>query len=328
MLDPARESIEPVGPSEPLHERYALRFHGSGTSFFLIFLKNVLLTLLTAGVYLAWAKTERRRYVWQNLEFHGQHLRYSGTGLELFKGYCVVLLGYLGFFALPYLAGRVSAQLKTALEMTLLIGIVLAMPSLIYRSRAYLYSRTSWRGIRFGLLRASGRYSREFLVGLLLAIATLGLYLPVMTNRLHRVLVDNTRFGTLEFSYTGKDRDALRMGVAAFFLALLTLGFYYPWYVAKLGRYRGLHTRVGPNARIDYRLTGGELLRIYLLNIWGTTLTLGLAFPWILMYSVRYAAERIGVEGWIDFESIGQREAGGGAAADGFADALDIGLGV
>lgn len=57
-------------PAEIPTQKYALRFHGSGTSFFLIFLKNVLFTLLTFGFYLAWAKTERRKYVWQNFEFH------------------------------------------------------------------------------------------------------------------------------------------------------------------------------------------------------------------------------------------------------------------
>jgi hypothetical protein len=39
-------------------------------------------------------------------------------------------------------------------------------------------------------------------------------------------------------------------------------------------------------------------------------------------------ARRVYVEGSIDFENIEQREEGAGAAADGFADALDIGLGV
>ena len=76
---------------------YSFAFTGTGGSFFLIFLKNVLFTLLTLGVYLAWGKTERRQYVWNNLSFHDQPLRYTGTGLELFKGYLVVLVGYVVF---------------------------------------------------------------------------------------------------------------------------------------------------------------------------------------------------------------------------------------
>jgi uncharacterized membrane protein YjgN (DUF898 family) len=317
-----------VAPVEARDQRYALLFHGSGTSFFLIFLKNVLLTLLTLGFYLAWAKTERRRYVWQNFEFHGQHFRYTGTGKELFKGYLVVALAYLIFIGSSQLAGLISAHLKTAVEIALAIAIFVAIPSIIYRAHGYLYSRTNWRGIRFGLEPQNGAYSREFLLGYLFTILSFGLYLPIMNNRLHRIMMNNTRFGTLEFSYTGEDRIVWRMGVAAFFLSIVTLGLYYPWYLAKLMKYRGRRTRIGPGACLDYQINGHNLLWIFLLNVFGTTLTLGIAFPWITMYSLRYMARRIHVVGSIDFENIEQREGGAGAAADGFADALDIGLGV
>jgi uncharacterized membrane protein YjgN (DUF898 family) len=317
-----------VAPAETPTQKYTLRFHGSGTSFFLIFLKNVLLTLLTFGFYLAWAKTERRKYVWQNFEFHGQHFRYTGTGKELFKGYLVVALAYLIFFGSSYLAGLVSAHLKSAVEIALAIAIFLVIPSVIYRAHGYLYSRTNWRGIRFGLEPQNGEYTRAFLLGYLFTALSFGLYLPIMTNRLYRTMMNNTRFGTLEFSYTGTDREVWRMGVSAFFLSILTLGLYYPWYLAKIAKYRGRHTRIGPGAFLSYQVTGGDFLRLFLLNLWGSTLTLGIAFPWIAMYSLRYMAQRVYVEGSIDFENIEQREGGAGAAADGFADALDIGLGV
>jgi uncharacterized membrane protein YjgN (DUF898 family) len=318
-------SASPIGTPT---KRYDLQFHGSGTSFFLIFLKNILLSLLTLGIYFAWAKTERRKYVWQNFEFNGQHFRYTGTGVELFKGYLVVVFAYGAFFWLSYFAGLVSAHLKTAFEIAFVLGVFLIIPSIIYRSRHYLYSRTNWRGIRFGLEPQNGEYTKSFFLGYLYTILSFGIYLPIMTNRLYRVMMNNTRFGTLEFSYTGKDREAWRMGIAAFFLSIVTLGFYYPCYLAKIAKYRGRHTRVGPDACLDYQMTGGDFLWIFLLNIWGTTLTLGLAFPWITMYSLRYMTKRIYVEGEIDFDSIEQREGGAGAVADGFADAFDIGLGV
>jgi uncharacterized membrane protein YjgN (DUF898 family) len=328
MVDSMGRPGGAAAAAETPTQKYVLRFHGSGTSFFLIFLKNVLFTLLTFGFYLAWAKTERRKYVWQNFEFHGQHFRYTGTGKELFKGYLVVALAYLIFFGSSHLAGLVSAHLKTAVEFMLAIAILIAIPSVLYRARSYLYSRTNWRGIRFGIEPQNGEYTRAFFLGYLFTALSFGLYLPIMTNRLHRIMMNNTRFGTLEFSYTGKDDEVWRMGVAAFFLSVLTLGFYYPWYLAKLTRYRGRHTQIGPDACLDFKITGGDFLRIFLLNVWGTTLTLGIAFPWITMYSIRYMTQRTQVEGSIDFDNIEQREGGAGAAADGFADALDIGLGV
>src|SRR5688572_4329104 len=72
-----------------------VRYAGTGSGLFLIFFKNLLLTIVTFGIYLPWARTERRKYLWQNLEFGGQRFRWHGTGRELFFGYLKVLGGYL-----------------------------------------------------------------------------------------------------------------------------------------------------------------------------------------------------------------------------------------
>ena len=41
---------------------YRFRFFGTGSALFVLILKNVLLTLLSFGVYAAWAKTEQRKF--------------------------------------------------------------------------------------------------------------------------------------------------------------------------------------------------------------------------------------------------------------------------
>jgi uncharacterized membrane protein YjgN (DUF898 family) len=57
--------------------------------------------------YMPWAKTERRKYLWQNIEIGGHRLRYHGTGI----GYLKVVLGYLLFVGLPVLANQLGGRL-------------------------------------------------------------------------------------------------------------------------------------------------------------------------------------------------------------------------
>ena len=57
-------------------------------------------------------------------------------------------------------------------------------------------------------------------------------------------------------------------------------------------------------------------------------MTLGLAFPWVAVWSLRRVAERVTFEGMIDFAAIAQRTVAAGAGGDALADALDVGLGV
>lgn len=306
---------------------HQLEFHGTGGAFFLIFLKNVFLTMITLGIYLAWAKTERRQYIWGNTSFHGQNFRYTGTGKELFKGYVIVAGAYAVFVGLPALVNMASETAAAILRGAIAIGFVLIAPILIFRSRAFLYSRTAWRSIRFGLAPTSVQYAKTFLSGILLTVVTLGLYYPILGNRLYKIMTDSTRFGSLEFRYDGSDREVFWMTVKGWLLTLVTFGIYYFWHSARLSRYRLAHTYVGDQAVLRSELTGVDLYVLMLLNVFGTTLTLGLAFPWITMYSLRRIARRIHVEGVIDFESIEQRTREEGAVADGFADAFDLDLG-
>lgn len=326
MSDLASDLLE--DPRAQLPTIYRLKFHGNGGSFFLIFLKNIFLTMITFGIYLAWAKTERRQYVWNNTSFHDQPFLYTGTGMELFKGYMVVSAAYMAFVGIPALLETISPTASEVAVLVMAVGLLFAAPHLIYRSRAFLYNRTIWRSIRFGLIPDSSDYAKTFIKGVIFSFFTLGLYSPVMSNQLYKIMTDNTRFGSLEFHYDGSDRVVFWMGVKAVFFSLLTGGLYYFWYKAKLTRYRMEHTRAGESAMLASEISGGDLFLLYILSTFGVMLTLGLAFPWITMYALRLIAERTRAEGMIDFDAIEQRSRDAGATADGFADMLDLDLGI
>ena len=108
-------------------------------------------------------------------------------------------------------------------------------------------------------------------------------------------------------------------------LSLVTLGIYYPWFLAELGRYRAEHTYLG-GARARSTLEGAELFKLTLIYVFGTTLTLGLAFPWIVCYALDTVLQRMTFEGEIDFAQISKAPAVGNAVGDGLADAMDLGL--
>ena len=109
------------------------------------------------------------------------------------------------------------------------------------------------------------------------------------------------------------------------FFSLITFGLYYFWYVAEITRFRARHTQFG-GARGHSRLEGGQLLRVGLIYIFGTTLTLGLAFPWVACRLMARVLEGLSLEGEIDFAGIRRADANGSAFGDGLADSMDVGL--
>jgi uncharacterized membrane protein YjgN (DUF898 family) len=129
--DLAAAEPRPPLPANPA-ESHPFSFHGRGSSFFALVLKNMLLTLVTLGIYAPWAKTERRRYLWQNIEIAGHRLLYHGTGRELFIGYVKVVLGYVVFIGAPLLVGKLAGKLAQGLTQAGLV--LLLIPIIPWRS--------------------------------------------------------------------------------------------------------------------------------------------------------------------------------------------------
>jgi uncharacterized membrane protein YjgN (DUF898 family) len=155
-------------------------------------------------------------------------------------------------------------------------------------------------------------------------VVTLGVYGPIWVNRMHRVFMNRTGLGTQLFQYHGSDKIAFRLGIKGFFLSLVTFGIYYFWYSAALARWRAQNTWFG-GAHGELTLEGADLFVLSLLQVLGVTLSLGLAFPWVTTYMLRFTLQRMRFVGPIDFEHIYPAPSQGDAAADGLANALDLG---
>lgn len=169
----------PGGPPDPgaPGESYRFSYHGEGGEFFVLLLKNILLTVLTLGIYAAWAKTARRKYIWEPHRGARAGLVYTGTGEEVFVAYLKVAAFYLVFLALPYVVKvTVSTGAGSAMQLVFALLLVLLIPFAVYWSRAYVLSRTQWRGIRFGLMEGTKEFSRTFIGGYFLTLLTIGFY--------------------------------------------------------------------------------------------------------------------------------------------------------
>lgn len=318
--------VAPPAPSAaPTGQVLTIRYHGTGGGLFVLVLKNLLLTLVTLGIYLPWARTERRKYLWQNIDVGGHRLRYHGTGAELLIGYLKVLGAYVLLFGVPFGISLVDKMAGLVAQGIAGLALILVIPFAIYGAQKYRLSRTSLRGVRFGLEPGAGEYWKKFVLGYLLVIVTLGFWFPTWQNRLHAFTMKRMRYGSEAFDYDGKDGEAFRIHMVGLLLSIVTLGIYMPWWTARQARFRTSSTCF-QGARGRFELTGGDVFKMFSLAILGTVLTVGIAFPWIWTWILRTMTSKMSFVGAIDFSRIERRATDGSAAADGFADALDVGL--
>jgi uncharacterized membrane protein YjgN (DUF898 family) len=133
----------------------AFRFTGEWKEFLPIALTNLLLTIVTLGIYRFWAKARERRYLWSRTHFIDDSFEWTGTGLEMFIGFLLVMLVLLPAvlffqFGLEAMILRGYAGIATLIAFAFYMGIFYLINVARFRALRYRLSRTYWHGIRGG----------------------------------------------------------------------------------------------------------------------------------------------------------------------------------
>ena len=64
-----------------MHGSNTLSYHGSIGKVYGVWLKNLLLLIITLGIYRAWAKARMRKHLWSHVTIEGDPLHYTGKRL-------------------------------------------------------------------------------------------------------------------------------------------------------------------------------------------------------------------------------------------------------
>lgn len=126
-----------------MQKRHNFVFHGKTGDFFVLCLVNLLLTMVTFGIYSPWAFVKFQRYIYENMELNGVRFKYNGTGGALFAS--VVLLSIL-FFGSFFLCTSINPKL---MFLPVVIFAILT-PLLALKGLHYQAMMTSLNGVRFG----------------------------------------------------------------------------------------------------------------------------------------------------------------------------------
>lgn len=194
-------TIQDAASGQPV----SIEFEGNWREYFGIALINLLLTIVTLGIYRFWAKTRSRQYLWSRTIVMGEALEYTGTGLQLFLGALIVFFAVL----LPFTILMSVAQAMAMSGQVIISGLIYlaAMPAMLYllgvglyRSQRYLLAQTSWRGIRGGMTTGGWFYGANYLARVLIATFTFFIGMPWAESRLWNERWRDARFGSLEFT--------------------------------------------------------------------------------------------------------------------------------
>lgn len=182
-------------------------FTGKAGEYFGIWIVNLLLSIVTLGIYSAWAKVRRKKYFYQNTLIDGVAFDYHASPIAILKGRIIAFVLFVLY--------NVLAGFNPILALVLLVAFMAALPWIITRGMMFNARNSSHRGLRFDF---DGKYGQALLIFVLfpiLIVLTLGLAMPFVMQRINKFMFEHHKFGTSRF--------AMAAEVKAFYMIYLKL---------------------------------------------------------------------------------------------------------
>ena len=301
-------------------------YTGDSYEYFRIWIVNIFLSIITLGIYSAWAKVINTKYIYQNINIDGHRLDYIADPVNILTGRLIATVFLVAFYFASYF-------LPVAVYWLMLLVLFFLSPLIINRSTSFQYRMTTYRNVRFNF---KGTYFETLWYILLLpflSIFTFGGIYPLAVKYGDEYRIKNTKFGNVSvnpslnfgpyYAAFGISIGIIVGGFIAFaFLSTLlflagagisptalfalsyvtTLFFYISiiavttsiWAVAI--RNHTFNNSIIPNvAKFNSTMKYGAYIKLITGNILAILLSIGLATPWALTRNLRYLSNTLEV---------------------------------
>ena len=177
----------------------SFEFRGDGMEYFKIWIVNVLLTIVTLGIYSAWATVRNRRYFYSNTILDNSSFSYLADPITILKGRIIAIVAFIAY--------SVSASLFPPAAIAIAVVFIFLFPYFLNKSLAFNHRMSAYKNIQF---RFKGSYGQAFMVMYvwpLLGMLTLGILYPLAFLKTNEYVVKNSSYGTTNFDFNATFKD-------------------------------------------------------------------------------------------------------------------------
>jgi uncharacterized membrane protein YjgN (DUF898 family) len=295
-------------------------FTGSAGEYFRIWIVNLFFTLITLGIYSAWAKVRKKRYFYGSTRLDGDSFDYFASPKTILKGRIVAVVVFVAY--------AFAVELYPASTYAFWAAFLLVLPWLVMRSLTFNARNSAYRGLRFDFSATPGEAVRVY-VGMPLVVGlTLGLAFPWFMARQKAFILAHHALGTTRFGCDVSAREFFGIYILGFIILLALvvpaaglmavavasqvlpesvawIGFVIPailMYAAYAVVYAFIQARTTnllwngahcPGIRFSCTLAAAKLARLYIGNVVAIAATAGLLIPWAVVRTQRYRVENL-----------------------------------
>lgn len=344
-------------------QTHAFTFTGEGFEYFKIWIVNILLSIVTLGIYSAWAKVRNLQYFYGNTHLNNSSFEYTAKPLQILKGRIIAMVLLIAY--------SVLSQMSPMLAGLLLLVLLIATPWIVVLSLRFHARFSRYRNIAFDFHGSVSGAFVAFVVWPIVAIFSLGLLFPFAWRQQAQYMIGGHSYGDSPFHFDVNVGQYYKMigiilgGSIVFFVAYFLIGgsavsamltnpaasgaalvpmiaLYLAFYLA-VGAYVAVtmaNIQFNNTTLSDPKNTGlphsfsanWQLLsymKLLLVNIVLIVLTLGLFIPFAKVRTAAYKAEHTAFVATSDLDHfIAGKRAQSNAVAEGVNDlfAMDISI--
>ncbi|SMN12025.1 Thymidylate kinase [uncultured Candidatus Thioglobus sp.] len=341
-----RASTVAQNPDATVHR---FEFRGTTAEYFKIWLVNTALTILTLGIYAAWAKVRTKRYFYGNTFLDGANFDYHARPLS-------ILIARLFVFAI-IAGGGYWAESSGMLENIFYsVALLVFFPWAFVRGLSFNARNSSFCRIRFYFRRD---YALPYVYYLLMATGVGFLVLPWLARHYHQFKSSRHQLGELRFNFNQPSawfyvvifwlmmpialvllivcgylvfsgNELLRWGVIPLVVVFFAVILHAQAWLFLLF-WKNISAENGAIFRCNFS-TLEFAYNILAVNYIAVLLSLGLLYPWAQVRKTNFLATRMSIVAAPDVMDniLGMRTENEGALGEEFADAegfdFDVGL--
>ena len=331
-------------------------FTASAGEYFRIWIVNLFFTLITLGIYSAWAKVRKRRYFYGSTRVDGATFDYFASPKAVLKGRIVAVIVLVAYALL--------GELYPTSRFVFWGLAIVMLPWLAVRALEFNARNSGWRGLRFDFVAGTAKAARAYAAMVGLLIVTLGFAMPWFMARMKSFIVANHAFGRTPFACQLRGGQFFKiyflaglitMAVAlpgaigaGMLLAFVKLPEEYgaalfllpviPVYAGYIVGYAYAEARTAnlvwnntsaPGVRFASTLAAVKLTKLYLGNVLAVIASVGLLIPWAVIRTRRYRLSCLAI--LVDEETVHQasdRVPRVGATGQEIGDLFNVDIGI
>jgi len=200
--------------STPQTQRHAFTFSGNGVEYFKIWIVNILLSLVTVGIYSAWAKVRNKQYFYGNTKIADNNFEYTAEPIKILKGRVIAVALYAGL--------AFAHHISTVAYIVATVVFLIFLPVIILNTLKFNARHSSYRNIAFRFDGTIWGAVKAFILWPIAGMLTIGILMPYAWKRQAQYITNNHSYGGEAFKF---DVDVKEYFIMLMFLMAIFFGF-------------------------------------------------------------------------------------------------------